>query len=58
MDEAPPAPPINVAGAALADELAPTRLGQRRQMRVGEMGEGEPLIVMAGLAPAIPLMMA
>ena len=41
MDEAPPAPPIDVAGGPLADKLAPARLRQRRQMRVGEMGEGE-----------------
>src|ERR1019366_9273467 len=46
----------DIAGHALAEQFAPARLRQRRQMRVGEMGEGEHLFVMAGLVPAIPLM--
>ena len=41
VDEAPPPLPVDVAGQPLADEFAPARRRQRRQMRVGEMGEGK-----------------
>ena len=33
--------PVHIADEALADELGGARLGQRRQMRIGEMGERE-----------------
>ena len=39
MDKRPPASPIEVAGDALADELAPARARQRSDMGVGQMGE-------------------
>ena len=41
MDQVPPAPPIYVAGHALADQLVRPRRRQWREMDVGEVGEGE-----------------
>ena len=41
VNEAALALPVDVAGHALADQLAPARRRQRREMRVGKMREGE-----------------
>ena len=41
VDEAAIALPVDIAGDPLADQLGDARRRQRRQMRVGEMGEGE-----------------
>ena len=40
VDEAAPALPVDVAGQPLIEQLGPVRRRQRRQMRIGEMGEG------------------
>src|SRR4051812_35358971 len=41
VDQVPAAPPIEITGDALADQIAPARPGQRAEVDVGEMGEGE-----------------
>jgi len=41
VNEAPPAPPVQVTGDALAEQIARPRPWQRSEMDVGKMGEGE-----------------
>src|SRR5581483_3446567 len=41
MNKAAVAPPVDVAGDPLVHKLAQARPRQRRQMRIGQVGEGE-----------------
>jgi hypothetical protein len=54
MNEMPAAPPVDVAGDALAQQFAPSRSRERTEVDVGEMGEGEHYyLVKPGLGPGI-----
>src|SRR5262245_49057972 len=41
VDESPFFLPVDVAGDTLADQFGPARRRQRREVRIGKMGEGE-----------------
>ena len=41
VDETPLLLPVDVSSHAFSDEIAPTRRGQWREMRIGKMGERE-----------------
>src|SRR3954452_20257363 len=50
----PTAPPIEITGDALADQLQPPRRRQRAEMDVGEMREGEHRAQRLAHSPFVP----
>src|SRR5262249_20244883 len=54
MDRVALAPPVHVAGRALAQELAPARRRQRAEMRVRQMREEEHAILVSRASAARP----